>query len=64
MNHSPHKRKRTARYSRPQSLRSDYITTSFGDIPKRDIWKALGAAALFAIVTETTCVLVWAVYWL
>lgn len=64
MNYSPTYRKRPARVHKPQVYKPDYITTSFGDIPKRDIWKALGAAALFAIVTEATCVLVWAVYWL
>ena len=54
MKHSPHRRKRTARYDRPQSLRSDYITTSFGDVPKRDIWQALKYAVVFLAFFEGT----------
>lgn len=64
MKHSPTYRKRTARVHRPQSLRRDYITTSFGNIPKRKIWEGIFGSLLFVIVTEATCVLVWAVYWL
>ena len=56
MNHSP--RKRTARYARPQSLRSDYITTSFGDVPKHDIWEGIKCFVIFMATFEATFLII------
>ena len=33
----PRQRKRPARFNRPQVYANQYITTSFGDVPKRDV---------------------------
>ena len=43
----PMQRKRPARVGRPQVYANQYITTSFGEVPKRDIRNAVIFTAVF-----------------
>ena len=59
----PRQRKRPARVGRPQVYMSEYITTSFGYIPKRDIRDALIGAAIFMATLYASARFFWWVFW-
>lgn len=53
MQRKPQKRNRPARRTR-QVYGDEYITTSFGDVPKHDIWEGLKCFVIFMAALEGT----------